>query len=168
MEIKEAKDKFIQLWGTLAGNWGINRTMAQIHSLLLISSKPMCTEEIMEELNISRGNANMNIRALIDWGLVQKEHKAGDRKEYFNAEKDLWEIARRIMAMRKKKEIEPMIKILDQVEEVEGDKDDAEIKAFRDSVQNLKKFMGQIDSISDKFIRTEQGFIFNTLLKLLK
>lgn len=168
MQIDEAKDKFIQLWGTLAGNWGINRTMAQIHSLLLISAEPLCTEDIMEALNISRGNANMNLRALIDWQLIQKTHKSGDRKEYFNAEKDMWEIARRIMAMRKKKEIEPVITSLDQFADVEGDKEDPEIKAYRETVQNLKKFMGQIDSVSDKFIRMEQGFIFNTLLKLLK
>ena len=67
MEYDVAKDKLIQAWGTLGASWGLNRTMAQIHALLMISTESLSAEEIMEELNISRGNANMNIRALIDW-----------------------------------------------------------------------------------------------------
>ena len=70
MTIQEGRDKFIQSWGALGTSWGINRTMAQIHALLLISPEPLCAEEIMEALQISRGNANMNLRALMDWGLV--------------------------------------------------------------------------------------------------
>ena len=70
MTLTEGKDKFIQSWGTLGTNWGINRTMAQIHALLLVSPESLSAEGIMKELQISRGNANMNLRALIDWGLV--------------------------------------------------------------------------------------------------
>ncbi|MEQ8808221.1 MAG: helix-turn-helix domain-containing protein [Imperialibacter sp.] len=87
MEYNEAKRKFIEAWGTLGSSWGINRAMAQMHALLLISTKPLSTEDIMEELQISRGNVNMNIRALMDWGIVQKEHKIGERKEFFSADK---------------------------------------------------------------------------------
>ena len=81
MEFKQARQKFIQSWGTLGSNWGINKTMAQIHALVLVSAKPLSTEEIMEELSISRGNANMNVRALLDWGLVEKQFVVGERKE---------------------------------------------------------------------------------------
>ena len=102
MQLDEAKDKFIQAWGSLGSNWGINRTMAQVHALLLITPESLSADEIMGALNISRGNANMNIRALIDWGLVQKELKSGERKEFFVAEKDIWEVARRVMLERKK------------------------------------------------------------------
>ena len=90
MKLTESREKFINAWGTLATSWGINRTMAQVHALLLVSPDPLSTEEVMEELKISRGNANMNIRTLIDWGLLFKETKAGERKEFFRAEKDLW------------------------------------------------------------------------------
>ena len=83
MTLKEGKDKFIQSWGTLGSNWGINRTMAQIHALLLVSPEPLCAEDIRQELHISMGNANMNLRALIDWGLVYKKLKSGERKEFF-------------------------------------------------------------------------------------
>src|SRR6188768_1517131 len=105
MELKEAKDKFLNAWGTLGTSWGINRTMAQIHALLLISDSELTTEEIMEDLNISRGNANMNIRALMDWGLVHKKIKQGERKEYFVSEGDIWEIARLIARERRKREL---------------------------------------------------------------
>ena len=105
MELQEGKEKFIQAWGTLGSNWGINRTMAQIHALLLISPEALSAEEIRQELNISMGNANMNVRALIDWGLVYKELKPGERKEYFVAEKDMWEVIRKVITERKKKEL---------------------------------------------------------------
>ena len=80
MEFKEAKNKYIQTWGALGSQWGINKTMAQIHALLMISIEPLSIEEIMDELQISRGNTSMNIRALIDWGIVFKESKSGERK----------------------------------------------------------------------------------------
>ena len=83
MKLIEAKSQFIQAWGTLGSKWGINRTMAQLHALLMVSPDPMTADELMEELNISRGNVNMNVRELMDWGLVEKMHKPGDRKEYF-------------------------------------------------------------------------------------
>lgn len=87
MTLPEAKQKFIQTWGTLGSKWGINRTMAQVHALLLISAHSLSADDIMETLSISRGNANMNLRALIDWGLIQKEHKAGIEKSTFRRKK---------------------------------------------------------------------------------
>ena len=85
MELNEAKDKFIQSWGSLGSQWGINRTMAQIHALLLIAPEPMSTDEVMEQLKISRGNANINLRELMNWQLVRKEVKTGERMEFFVA-----------------------------------------------------------------------------------
>ncbi|WP_431198790.1 GbsR/MarR family transcriptional regulator [Mucilaginibacter sp. P25] len=87
MELAEAKLKFIEAWGKLGSEWGINRTMAQVHALLMISPEALTTEEVMAELSISRGNANMTLRDLIDWGLVEKRHKTGERKEFFTPKK---------------------------------------------------------------------------------
>ena len=115
MKYQEAKEKFIQTWGTLGSNWGINRTMAQVHALLLISPNAMSADEIMAELQISRGNANINIRSLIDWGLVKKELKAGERKEFFRAEKDMWKTALQIMRERRKRELAPLKEVLKAV-----------------------------------------------------
>lgn len=83
MEYQEAKNKFISTWGSLGSLWGINKAMAQIQALLFISTEALTTEDIMEELQISRGNTSMNVRQLIDWGIVTKELRPGERKEYF-------------------------------------------------------------------------------------
>ena len=91
MELAEGKLKFIEAWGKLGSEWGINRTMAQVHALLMVSPEALTTEEVMAELSISRGNANMTLRDLIDWGLVEKQHKTGERKEFFYAEKDIFQ-----------------------------------------------------------------------------
>ncbi len=80
MKFPEAKKQFIQTWGTLGSEWGINRSMAQVHALLLIAPKPLSADEIMEELSISRGNANMNLRDLMNWTLVSKQLVPGERK----------------------------------------------------------------------------------------
>ncbi|HLS36758.1 MAG TPA: hypothetical protein VK023_00675, partial [Sphingobacterium bovisgrunnientis] len=102
MKLEEAKQQFIDTWGALGSEWGINKSVAQVHALLLSSSNPISTDEIMETLVISRGNANMSIRQLIDYGIVYKKHIAGDRKEYFVAEKEVLKWAMKIAIMRKK------------------------------------------------------------------
>ncbi|WP_366935878.1 GbsR/MarR family transcriptional regulator, partial [Bernardetia sp.] len=94
MKLDDAKAKFIQAWGVLGTSWGISRTMAQIHALLLVSAEPLSAQEIIDTLSVSQGSANMNLRALIDWQLIEKTIKIGERKEYFSAEKDMWEITR--------------------------------------------------------------------------
>ena len=83
MTLDEAKQHLIQAWGTLGSSWGVSRTMAQVHALLLVSPVSMTTEDIMDALQISRGNVNMNVRDLIDWGIVRKVLKPGERKEFF-------------------------------------------------------------------------------------
>ncbi len=92
MKLAEAKQQFISSWGAFGTHWGINRTMASIHALLLVSPDPLSQDDIMEQLNISRGNVNMNIRDLIDWGLVERILLQGERREYFSAEKDIWKV----------------------------------------------------------------------------
>ena len=108
MNVKEAQQEFVQLWGNFGSQWGINKTMAQVHALLLTSDDAMSTDDIMEALSISRGGANMNVRELMVWNLIYKVSKTGDRKEFFVAEKDIWEVAKRITRERKRREIEPL------------------------------------------------------------
>lgn len=165
MKYNEAKQKFIQAWGTLGSSWGINKAMAQIHALLLISPEPLSTEDIMEELQISRGNVNMNIRALMDWGIVEKESKIGERKEYFLAGKDIWELARQVSRERRKREIEPIIKVLEQVQEV-SDGDKVKIEEFKKVTHDLKDFTYKIDETIDKFSKSDQNWFFKLLLKM--
>jgi DNA-binding transcriptional regulator GbsR (MarR family) len=165
MDLKEGKDKFIQSWGSLASNWGINRTMAQVHALLLIAPDPLCADQIMDELNISRGNANMNVRALIDWGLVYKELKTGERREYFRAEKDMWEVFRRIVIKRKKKELEPMLKVLDELSSVE--EHCKESKVFCDTIKDIKLFSNKADSTLTRLTNADSSWFNSIFLKML-
>lgn len=168
MKFNEAKSQFVQSWGILGSQWGINRTMAQVHALLLIANKPLSTDDIMEELSISRGNANMNIRELMNWGLVEKVIVPGDRKEYFSADKDIWKVATKIMYQRKKRELDPMVKVLNQLSEVEGDKRNAEVKAFTETVENIKKFAAHTDKTMNVMIKAEENWFWSSFLKLFK
>lgn len=163
VEFNHAKDKFLQSWGTLGSNWGINKTMAQIHALLLISPHALSTEEIMSELSISRGNANMNIRALIDWGLVQKEYKSGERKEFFSSEKDIWQVALKVMRERRKRELEPVVHLLEDLKTVEGQSD--EVEEFKKVISDLGEFTGKVDHMLEKLSKSDQHFFLNLLLK---
>jgi len=169
MNLDEAKTKFINSWGTLGSQWGINRTMSQIHALLLVSSQALSAEEIMEQLNISRGNANMNLRALMDWGLVTKEIRSGERKEYFFAGKDMWEVARKIVYERRKREIEPILKVVKELnkEKITG-ADKKEIEAFNKTIEDLNKFTSKANSVVDKFVKSDEHWFYKTLMNLVK
>ena len=168
MKLAEAKQQFISSWGAFGTHWGINRTMAQIHALLLITADPLTQDDIMEQLNISRGNTNMNIRELINWGLVERILLSGERKEYFSAEKDIWKVVKQIVKERKKRELEPMLKLLDQLEAVEGDKRDKNIKAFVDTVSSIKKLGKQADKTLDAMIKAEESWFVGNLIKIFK
>lgn len=166
MQLDEAKDKFIQAWGALGSNWGINRTMAQVHALLLISPESLSADEVMEALNISRGNANMNLRALIDWGLLSKEHKSGERRDYFYAEKDIWQVAQQVIVERRKRELKPVMKVLEEVKGIEGSENDVEVKAFVDSINNLHSIVGQADKFLEIAVNADRNWFFETLFKM--
>lgn len=166
MQLDEAKAKFIADWGRLGTNWGINRTMAQIHALLLVSPEQLSADEVMEQLSISRGNANMNLRELIDWGLVQKVLVPGERKEFFTAEKDIWKVARQIVKERKKRELDLMLPVLKELSEVEGDKRDKSVKTFTDTINNIRKFSEQADKLLDTMIKADEHWFLGSLMKL--
>jgi DNA-binding transcriptional regulator GbsR (MarR family) len=143
MNYKETKSEFIQLWGTLGTSWGINKAMAQIHALLLSVENPLTTDEIMEQLQISRSNANLNLRALLDWGLIYKKHVPADRKEFFIAEKDMWDVAVKIIKERRKREVEPLIKELKNL---------STFTASTFEEKNFKKIVEDITELSEKMI----------------
>lgn len=164
MKYSDAKEKYIQAWGTLGSSWGINRTMAQIHALLMVTTAPLSAEEIMEELTISRGNANMNLRALMDWGLAEKVLVSGERKEFFKAEKDIMKISVQVAKERKRRELDPILKLLNEISEVEGETNDA--KEFKKVTKDLLKFANQTDSVLDLYIKSNQNWFFKILGKL--
>lgn len=169
MKIDEAKENFISTWGTMSSAWGINKTMAQIHGLLLVSSSPISTNEIMEKLNISRGNANMNIRLLIDWNLIKKVHKIGERMEYFEADKDPWSMAIKIAQIRKQRELEPLIELFEESKSLEYDKSNKpekkEAKEFKKLISNMEGFAQHSDKLLKKMARANETWLGELLLK---
>jgi len=168
MKLNEARNEFISSWGAFGTHWGINRTMAQIHALLLVSADPLSAEDVMEELDISRGNANMNIRELINWGLVYRTIVTGERKEFFTAEKDIWKVVKQIVKERKKRELEPMVQLMNHLAEVDGDKKDKQVKAFLDAVNGIRKLGVQADKTLDVMVRSEEHWFVGALMKFFK
>lgn len=164
MEYQQAKERFIQTWGTLGAQWGINRTMAQVHALLLISPKSLTTDDVMEELGISRGNANMNLRGLVDWGLVYRDMQKGDRKDYFRAEKDLWVVAKRIAEERKRRELDTVKDQLIQLKNVVGDSD--EVREFKKVIGDIDNVTGQALQVLSMMTAAADNFLMKTIRKL--
>lgn len=162
-----ARDEFVAQWGAMGNSWGINRTMAQIHALLMITPRALSTDDVMEELKISRGNAHMNLRELVGWGLIRSVIRKGERKELFEAERDVWKMFCTVVRERKRREIEPAISVLkDCISKVEDLKSpDAEM--FLKQTKALCEFMETSDGILSRVARSEQSTIIPWALKFL-
>lgn len=152
VEFAEARVHFIQTWGTYGQQWGMNKAMGQIHALMLISPKALCTAEVMQMLKISAGNANTNIRALLALGLIYKEHVPGDRKEYFRADKEVAVIARILTSERKRRGIDPVLKSLSKIKDAEGKA--GQIKEFRKVIKDLSGFAYKADKYMEKLLES--------------
>lgn len=169
MKLEEAKAAFIDQWGAMASTWGVPRSMSQIYALLLVQSSPLNTDDIMKELHISRGNISMSMKELMEWGLVYKVFKNGDRKDYFEAEKDIWVALCRIVQERKRKELDPAMRQIKRLRNVmDMDADPDELLAFNTALSNVYE-MGKT---SDKFLTTitdtKKVKLFKWLNKLKK
>jgi HTH-type transcriptional regulator, glycine betaine synthesis regulator len=153
--LAEARERFIATWGQMAAAWGISRTMAEVHALLFIMGEPMCTDDIIEHLGISRGSASMSLRALLDWGLLSRSHKRGDRREYFQAEQDVWVMARAIVRNRLQREIEPVMASLFEVRDLTGAEAGKETAAAEHNARldELIALLETMDKLAERFVR---------------
>ncbi len=142
--LREAQDRFIASWGRMGSAWGISRTMAEVHALLYVTGEPMNTDEIMERLAISRGNVSMSVRALLDWGVIQKTHIRGDRKDYFQAEQDVWAMLRAIARERIKREVDPLLQSLDEIRALTPETTKA-------TPEDLAALNGRLDAVTECF-----------------
>ncbi|MDH7914565.1 ArsR family transcriptional regulator [Winogradskyella sp. SYSU M77433] len=167
MEYTEAKEKFISTWGSLGTLWGINKAMAQIQALLFISTKPLSMEDIMEDLKISRGNTSMNLRQLMDWGIVTKVLVSGERKEFFTTEKNVQELARIVAKERSRREIKPVIKVLEEVSSIK-DNGSAETKELIKQTKALKELTDDLDILMNKLVDQKQNWLTKSVFKLMK
>jgi DNA-binding transcriptional regulator GbsR (MarR family) len=161
-----ARDEFISQWGAMGGAWGINRTMAQVHALLMTSDKALTTDDVMADLKISRGNAHQNLRELVGWGLVRSVIRKGERKEFFESEKDVWRMFCIIARERKRREVEPALRALrtceEQTRSLRGDR----ATAFNRQIKALEQFLSQAESIMDRVSKSEQSTIMPLFLKM--
>lgn len=171
----EAVERFILFWGEMASRWGINRTMAQIHALLYCSEEPLDTDAIMERLQISRGNANMNLRSLVTWNLVRKVHQTGSRKDFFWAEKDVWHITAQIIKERERREIQPVRQQLQDCRDVLtdggacGDLPEGEEHVLCERFENLMRLMEVFEGFSSALlplVQEENGPMMKKLVKV--
>jgi DNA-binding transcriptional regulator GbsR (MarR family) len=170
---QEALDQFLLLWGEMGPAWGINKTMAQIHALLYAVDDPLDTDSIMDQLEISRGNANMNLRKLSEWGLVSKTQHEGSRKEYFTAEKDVWVIASIIIQERQYRELMPVKQnLIDCLELLPQKGENAnETAVFRERIEDFVKVLDLFEEFSAAllpYVQSKKLGSLKTLLSLAK
>ncbi len=164
----DIKTNFIDIWGALGTQWGINRSMAQIHALLLMHKDGLDTDTIMEELQLSRGNAHTNIRELMNWNLVKKKVVAGSRKDFFVAEHDIWKVAITILKERKRRELEPVQQAIKELQDKINQANPHQDQEHQIKLLNeLDGFLKQMDQWSEVVIKNEKNKLFQLLKKML-
>ena len=167
LTLDEVRDNFISQWGAFGSHWGINRTMAQIHALLMTGLEALSTDEVMAKLSVSRGNAHTNLKELVSWGLVRIVVKKGDRKEYFDAERDVWKIFTIILRERQRREIDPALDLLRNCQEETKGLEGAEAEAFRNQVKELENFVSFARNLGSKVDKLSYGPAMKLAAKFL-
>ena len=162
MESKEF-DRFIEAWGSMGVLWGINRSMARIHAFLILSNAPVDLDKIADSLHISRGNASMCLKELRNWGIIQRVHTSGDRRDFYEAEPDIWKMFFRIAGERKKREFDPALGAIRQlISDAETKKDDK----VHERLTQMEITLTMLNRITNKFLEDEKKG--KTLLNLFK
>ncbi len=146
---------FVEHWGVMARSWGINATMGELFALMFITGGDWTADDLRERLRISRGNVSMNLRELMAWGVVQKVHRRGERREFYRVEGDVWTLFRHIFSERKRRELDPTIRVLDQTARQIARH--PELRPLTDRVQALRRFFGQIDGLASKLLALESA-----------
>lgn len=166
--VAAARHEFVTQWGVLGSAWGINRTMAMLHAFLLTSPGALSTDELMEELAISRGNANTNLRELVGWGLLRKVVRPGERREYFEAEKDVWRIFCTVVRERKRREIDPTLAVLRECVARTASLRGAEARELHALLGTIAELVEVAARVMDRVAASERSKIVPTVLKLFK
>ena len=161
-ELSEVQKKFILHWGEMGARWGINRTVAQVHALLYLSPRPLHAEEIASSLNVARSNVSNSLRELQGWGIVRVTHQLGDRRDHFETMTDVWEMFRIIVEERKRREIDPTLRMLQEsLAELEKEGGDLYTK---ERVAAMLEFMTSLTQLYDE----AKGFPPGALRSLAK
>ena len=167
-QLKHLKDEFIAEWGALGPAWGMTRTVARTHALLMISDEPLTTDEIMDALAISRGSAHGALKDLAAMGIVKGAVRKGQRKETFVGEKDPWRVFCAVMRERKRREVEPVLAILDRCLDPSIKLDGPEGQSFAGQLKQLREFVSVGDRVMKKIGDSEQSVVLRWMTGLVK
>src|ERR1700686_797758 len=170
-QLEKVEDDFVELWNNMASLWGISPTMARIHGLLYITGLALSMDDIMARLAISRGNVSMNLSKLVEWGLVRRVHKRGDRRDYYESLSDVWEMFTLVASQRKRREIDPILTTLrrcqDQLSQeslgTQADEPAAQERARR--INDLLTFLTLMENLAQRFFESHHGL--RTAVELL-
>lgn len=169
MKYTEARHQLINTWGQLSTQWGISRTMGQIHALLMISPDPLTMDQIIEQLTISRGSVSMSVRNLVEWGIVHRTFLPGDRKEYFASEKDVWKMALQIARERKRRELDPVINSMQHLQQIDIESASArEVEELNKMTAQILDVAMQVDKMLDIGIRSGGQTFVRKLISVLR
>ncbi|HVL38051.1 MAG TPA: MarR family transcriptional regulator [Fimbriimonadaceae bacterium] len=158
-KLKAAQEQFILEWGRMSSSWGINRTMAQIHALLFVTGEPLTVDEIIERLQISRGNASMNLRDLMDWGIVRRFRRPGERKDTYVSDSDPWQMFIRVVRERKRRELDPTADVIREcIAKLPEEGLSREARVFRQRLANLLEIFDIIDAFYRQAFSTDEAF----------
>src|SRR5262252_4805577 len=149
--------KFILHWGEMGTRWGINRTVAQVHALLFVSPRPLPADEIAQTLSVARSNVSTSLRELQGWRIVRVVHVLGDRRDHFESLKDVWEIFRIVSEERKRREIDPTLRVLELKANPQGD------VYTRERLTDMREFLNAMSGLFDEAIRMPAGTLKGVL-----
>ena len=164
--LADGRQEFIELWGDMGARWGVPRSMTELHALLYIIGAPMNTDEIMKQLSISRGNASMTLRTLLDWGIITRTHRPDDRKDYYIAEQDVWKLFATVARARKRRELEPLAARLKSLSLKSNADSTSDGVAHRERIESMLQFIIQFDGLSERFL-SMGGLSLDILSKLV-
>jgi DNA-binding transcriptional regulator GbsR (MarR family) len=145
-EAEQLIQQFVEHWGSMARAWGINSSMGELFALLYISGTDWTADDLRHRLRVSRGNVSMNLRELLSWGVVHKVHRAGERRELFRAETDVWTLFRKILTERKRRELDPSLRVLDAAFNLA--EDHPELHDLKNRIEPLLHFFKSIEALA--------------------
>jgi DNA-binding transcriptional regulator GbsR (MarR family) len=163
MKLTPTMHRCVLHWGEMAGRWGVSRSVAQIHALLFLAPNPLTADEIAETLDIARSNVSVSIKELQTWDLVNVTHVLGDRRDYFLARKDIWEVLTVIMDGRKRREIDPTLQLLRECS-VESKKDHETPEDVKERLTMMLEFVEELSNWYEQIRSMPRP----TLLKLMR
>jgi DNA-binding transcriptional regulator GbsR (MarR family) len=162
-KLPPAVEQFVLRWGDMGGQWGVNRSVAQIQALLFLSDRPLTAEDIAETLGMARSNVSNSIRELLSWKLIRRVPVLGDRRDHYEAEADLWQIMTHIARGRKEREIDPAVAALRHVLET-ADGDPQISATARSRLKEMQSFLGTLDTWFSQMVTVPPA----TLMALMK